>query len=169
MFALKDNAAGLIEGVMYQPLFLYESITNTLVFVIIYFLIPNIKQIKCGVIGSSYFLLYGIIRYSLEPLRYDAFNFTGTYIINGILMAMGLILMIIAQFIAPKKRQKQVIYKFYCYHIRLNYLKFLKLIKSKSFNQYNTIDPDLTNLGFKEKPNFIRNDEQMLYYGPNKN
>lgn len=159
---------GVIAGTMYQPLFLYESMINIFFFVIIYFLIPNIKSVKIGVIGSSYFLIYGVTRFIMEPLRNNAFAFTGTYILNGLLLVSGLIFMIIAQFIAPRHREKRIVYAIWIKYIRMFfYVKFIALFKTNKGQEILNVDPKLEKYGFKDKPSFIRNDEEMLYYGPN--
>ena len=43
-----------------------------------------IPKVKSGTIGMSYFLWYGIVRISLEPLRYQRYTFDNTYIMTGI-------------------------------------------------------------------------------------
>lgn len=166
MFAT-HTANGVVEGLMYQPLFLYESFINIVCFILIYFVVPNIKKIKAGVIGSSYFLIYGVTRFIMEPLRNDAFNFLGTYILNGILLAIGLLLILIAQFIAPKYRNKQIIYRMWIKYIRFAYIKLNIILKTKQGQKILNVDKDLKKYGLAEKPTFIRNEDEMLYYGPN--
>ena len=161
------DGTAVVSGTMYQPLFLYEQMINIPCFFIIYFLIPNIKKIKIGVIGSSYFVIYGITRFAMEPLRNSAFEFTSTYVLNGLLLALGLIFMIIAQFIAPKYRYKNIIYKIWVSYIRLSYLKLLIIFNTKKGIEIKNIDPNLEKYGFDKIPSFTRNRDEMLYYGPN--
>ncbi|MDE5599411.1 MAG: prolipoprotein diacylglyceryl transferase [Ureaplasma sp.] len=95
----KNNSGGLILGALYQPLFLYESFFNIMLFLIIYLFIPFFKEIKAGVISGSYFLGYGIIRMITESMRDNNFKNTETFIMNGILLGAGLIIIIYTQFI----------------------------------------------------------------------
>ncbi len=157
---------GVVNGNIYQPLFLYESMLNILTFSIIYFVLPNIKQIKAGVVGSLYLVDYGIIRFCMEPLRNHAFSFLGTYILNGIMLAAGVILIILAQWVCPRYRKKQLLYHAYCVCMRLPFIKMLVAFKTKRGTEILHIDPELKQFGFNKKPSFERNDEEMLYYGP---
>lgn len=93
---------------IYHPLFLYESFFNVIVFLIIYFGITFIKQIKIGVAASSYFMFYGIIRFVTENARAPQFTFTGTYVINSLLLIGGVLGMILIQFVVPKFRGKYI-------------------------------------------------------------
>ena len=54
--------------------------------------------------GSMYFVAYGIDRFIMESMRFSAFAFKGTYVINGILLAIGIIGIVWAQFLAPRYR-----------------------------------------------------------------
>lgn len=155
---------GLINGSYYEPLFLYESIANIILFSIVYFVVPQIKQIKIGVIGFSYLVIYGIIRFSLEPIRNAVFNFTGTYILNGLLLVFGILGMIFCQFFIYKYRKEKILFKFYCKYLRIIYIKFLKAIKSEKVNKYLDNDYKLTNYGCKKTEDFKRKDTEMLYY-----
>ena len=57
-----------------QPLFLYESILNTIGFVLITFVLRYYwKKRPVGVLGALYFVYYGIVRALLEPLRNPIF------------------------------------------------------------------------------------------------
>jgi phosphatidylglycerol---prolipoprotein diacylglyceryl transferase len=57
-----------------QPLFLYESILNIIGFVLITFILRKYwKKRPIGVLGSLYFVYYGIVRALLEPLRNPLF------------------------------------------------------------------------------------------------
>ena len=53
----------------YQPLFLYESILNLFGWLVITFLLKNIKSLKPGTQASFYFIFYGLIRSSMELFR----------------------------------------------------------------------------------------------------
>ena len=57
-----------------QPLFLYESLLNIVGFVLITFILRKYwKKRPVGVLGSLYFVYYGIVRALLEPLRNPMF------------------------------------------------------------------------------------------------
>jgi phosphatidylglycerol:prolipoprotein diacylglycerol transferase len=45
--------------------------------------IPN-KYLKCGTLFYSYFLYYGVVRMSLEPLRDERYKYVMTYVMTGI-------------------------------------------------------------------------------------
>lgn len=154
---------GLIAGHFYQPLFLYESFVNVLLFIILYFLVPNFKKIKVGVIGSSYFVIYGIIRLSMEPLRYGAYAFKGTYVINILMLLAGLLFMILAQFICPKRRNRRIIFEFYCKLIKKPYLLMMRALKLEKYESL-TDKMIKNNYGYNKEIIFIREKSEFLYY-----
>jgi phosphatidylglycerol:prolipoprotein diacylglycerol transferase len=59
-----------IEGIYYHPTFLYESIWNLIVFVILVILIKKVK--KDGMVFFTYIGLYSIGRFFVEGLRTDS-------------------------------------------------------------------------------------------------
>ena len=95
---------GYEHGTYFQPLFLYESFLNVIVFVVIYGFLAELRQMKAGTIASLYFVSYGIIRFITETLRDAAFKFQATYILNGLLLATGVLMFIYCQWILPKLR-----------------------------------------------------------------
>lgn len=66
----------LIEGTYYHPTFLYESIWNLLVFVILVYIV-NKKKNQHGIVIGSYMVLYSIGRFFIEGLRTDSLMFLG--------------------------------------------------------------------------------------------
>lgn len=62
-----------IEGVMYHPTFLYESVWNILVFVIL-ILLRKYNPIR-GELFLSYFIMYSIGRFFIEGMRTDSLYF----------------------------------------------------------------------------------------------
>lgn len=56
----------------FHPTFLYESIWNIFVFLILFFVIRKIKKIKNGTIFFSYLLLYSAGRFCIEGVRVDS-------------------------------------------------------------------------------------------------
>lgn len=95
-------------GYVFQPLFLYESFMCICAFLLIYLVLTNIYKIRTGVAAGSYFVAYGIIRYLMEPLRNSSFNFSGTYVMNGILLVFGIAWIVYCQWIYPLFRHVYV-------------------------------------------------------------
>lgn len=92
-------------GTYFQPLFLYESFLNIVIFMIIYCFLGELREMKAGTIASLYFVSYGIIRFITESLRHSAFRFTETYVLNGILLFIGVVMFIYCQWIFPRYRK----------------------------------------------------------------
>ncbi len=157
--------SGLVDGQFYQPLFLYEGVLNILCFMILYFWVVNYKEVKIGTIGMSYFWVYGLIRFSMEPLRNIQFRFTATYILNGLLLAAGIIGVIYTQFLGPKYRNKQIIYMIWIKYIRLFFIKIGIKFKFKWALKYELLDKNLKNYGFEKPYDFDRNKHNPIYYG----
>lgn len=100
---------GVSNGEAYfQPLFLYESFLNVVTFTIIYGLLAEFHEMKAGTICCLYFIDYGIIRFIMESLRSSQFRFLATFILNGLLLGIGVILFIYCQWISPLFRDKKV-------------------------------------------------------------
>ncbi len=98
----------LTEGAYYQPLFLYESFLNIMLFISTYLVLASFRQVKIGVLSGTYFLGYGIIRMATETLRNHSFKFTNTYVMNGLLLAVGILLIVYCQFVSPLLRPYKV-------------------------------------------------------------
>ena len=170
----KNNSGGLILGALYQPLFLYESFFNIMLFLIIYLFMPFFKEIKAGVISGSYFLGYGIIRMITESMRDNNFKNTETFIMNGILLGAGLIIIIYSQFINNWLRNYKVWKIFidsnknWVNKIRLNNLNN-KLSKNEiSKNDFNLRIKDIQivekfNLNYI-KQNYKKVESEMCFY-----
>lgn len=60
-----------IKGAYHHPTFLYESLGNIAVFLIIVFVVSRFQKYK-GTQFFSYFIGYGIVRYFVEGLRTDS-------------------------------------------------------------------------------------------------
>lgn len=61
-----------IDGVYYNPTFLYESIWNFIGFFIALYLVKKIDVKNGGIVLSFYLIWYGVIRTWIESLRLDA-------------------------------------------------------------------------------------------------
>lgn len=98
-----------IDGVAYiqvHPTFLYESLWNFGVLLILLFLTFRVRRKFDGMVFLGYLLLYGMGRFWIEGLRTDQLLWPGTHlavsqILSGILVAVSLVLLI-----AGKKYQK---------------------------------------------------------------
>ncbi len=64
-----------IDGIYYQPTFLYESIWNTIGFLIVILVLRRMWRYDYGKLTSFYFIWYGFFRFFLEFLRTDALMF----------------------------------------------------------------------------------------------
>ena len=100
-----DNLGGYV-----QPLFLYEGMINFVGLIFLYVCMEFIPKVKSGTIGMSYFLWYGIVRISLEQLRYHDVNktytFPLTYVMTSIWIGLAAIAILLNQLsIIPKTRK----------------------------------------------------------------
>jgi len=91
----------LIDGVYYQPTFLYESIWNVIVCLLLIYLLT--KTFKRGTVFFSYIGLYSIGRFFIEGLRTDSLMFIGIRVAQLISLA-GIALWIIFLLINFKRK-----------------------------------------------------------------
>ena len=56
----------------FHPTFLYESVLNFLVFLILFFIIRKLKNRMDGIVFAYYLFLYSIVRFFVEALRLDS-------------------------------------------------------------------------------------------------
>lgn len=63
-----------IDGQYYHPTFLYESLWNSLVFLILLWLIRR-KSLPAGIVTMTYLILYSLGRFFVEGLRTDSLMF----------------------------------------------------------------------------------------------
>lgn len=110
---------GGAEYIQVHPAFLYESLWNIGVLLVLLFLTFRFKRKRDGMVFLNYLLLYGIGRFWIEGLRTDQLLLPGTQIpvsqlLSGVLAALTLFLLIIMFVIygrkddeKRKKRQKQ--------------------------------------------------------------
>lgn len=86
----------IIDGQKVHPTFLYESLGDFIIFIVLYNLCKKNRNEK-GTIISLYFILYGILRFFVEGLRTDSLYFLGmrvSQIVSLVLIAIGLIIYI---------------------------------------------------------------------------
>ncbi len=81
-----------IDGVVYTPTFLYESIVCLIAFLIL-LVVRRGKYIKVGTMTASYLIIYGCLRFFIEMSRTDALMLSGfriTQIVSVIMVIFGL-------------------------------------------------------------------------------
>lgn len=61
----------------FHPTFLYESLLNIIVFIILFIMLKKMKNRKDGLIFFSYIILYSIVRIFVEALRLDSVLYIG--------------------------------------------------------------------------------------------
>jgi phosphatidylglycerol:prolipoprotein diacylglycerol transferase len=83
-----------IEGVMYHPTFLYESVWNILVF--IFLLILRRRNPLRGEVFLSYLMAYSVGRFFIEGMRTDSLYVPGTGIRMAQLISIIIVLAVIA-------------------------------------------------------------------------
>ena len=79
----------------YTPAFLYESILNLLLFILLITIHFKFKNIKSGTIFFLYLLLYGIIRIFIEQFRMDSIAFLNQIPIAQVISLVVIILSIL--------------------------------------------------------------------------
>lgn len=95
-----------INGQYYNPTFLYESIWDILVCIILVVILYKVKKGYEGVVISSYMILYSIGRFFIEGLRTDSLMFIGLRMAQLISLA-GIILGIIFIFIIVQRNKNK--------------------------------------------------------------
>lgn len=86
----------------FHPAFLYESILDLLIFLILFFGIKNIKNRRDGMIFFSYLILYSIARILVEQIRIDSvLNIYGIPVAE--LMSFSIILIAIGGLLRIKR------------------------------------------------------------------
>lgn len=87
----------IIDGQKVHPTFLYESIGDFIIFLVLYNLCKKNRNEK-GTIIALYFMLYGILRFFVEGLRTDSLYFLGmrvSQIVSLVLIAIGVAICIL--------------------------------------------------------------------------
>ena len=83
-----------INGIVYHPTFLYESILNLIGLVILLIVRKN-KNLKNGMLVSIYLMWYSLVRFFIESMRTDSlmlFNLKMAQVISIVLFIVGLTL-----------------------------------------------------------------------------
>jgi len=87
----------------FHPAFLYESILDIGLFIILYFIIMPKEKHNAGVISAWYLLLYSIIRFFIEMIRIDCTGYIHGYPVPQVVSA---ILIIVSALFLIFKNQK---------------------------------------------------------------
>ena len=102
-----------INGVYYEPTFLYESIWCIIGFIIL-ILIRKFLNFKTGILTSFYLIWYGIGRFIIEGMRTDSLmlgNLRMAQLISLFMIISGLIIFIVLNFKKNTKRYKEEYYE----------------------------------------------------------
>lgn len=95
------------DNEFFHPTFLYESIANVIIFLLLFFVVRRFAKNKDGVIFFSYLILYSIARFSIEFIRIDSvFNVNSipiAIIVSVIAATTGVLGLILVYF--KEKRQ----------------------------------------------------------------
>lgn len=95
-----------INGLYYQPTFLYESIGCLIGFIIL-LLVRKRKKLILGHLTSIYLIWYGIIRFFIEGLRTDSLlflNLKAAQIVSIIMIIIGIIIIVITSCFSKYKK-----------------------------------------------------------------
>ena len=95
----------MINGTYYHPTFLYESIWDLVVFVLLKFILYKKKQ-QHGIVIGSYMVLYSLGRFFIEGLRTDSLMFFGLRTAQ-IISLIGIIFGVLIIFIAIKNNKNK--------------------------------------------------------------
>jgi phosphatidylglycerol:prolipoprotein diacylglycerol transferase len=84
-----------INNEYFHPTFLYESILNLIIFIVLFVLVKKFKGQTKGQIFFLYFVLYSIVRFFVEGIRIDSvLNISGipvAQIVSAIMFLVGII------------------------------------------------------------------------------
>jgi len=97
-----------INGIYYQPTFLYESLWNLLGLVIILILRHKKALYKQGEIFNQYVIWYGLGRFFIESMRTDSLMLFGVIRVSQ-LLSLLLVLVGLVVFIYRRKQKRTVI------------------------------------------------------------
>ena len=91
----------------YHPAFLYESILNTILFIILLFIFYKCKKIKDGTIFYLYLILYGLIRILTELCRIDSVLYIGHITIAQLISLIIIVIASVNLILLYKKRTSE--------------------------------------------------------------
>lgn len=94
-----------INGQYYHPTFLYESIWDVLVCIVLVIILNKLKKGYEGIVISSYMILYSLGRFFIEGLRTDSLMFMGLRVAQLISLALMILGAIFIIYILKRKRE----------------------------------------------------------------
>lgn len=97
-----------INGQYYHPTFLYESIWDVLVCIVLVIILNKLKKGYEGIVISSYMILYSLGRFFIEGLRTDSLMFMGFRVAE--LISLGLMILGVIFIICILKRKRENIH-----------------------------------------------------------
>ncbi len=153
-----ESSFAMIQGAYYQPLFLYESFLNVVLWIVIYWTLSLCKDVKLGVMTFAYFIIYGIVRTTMESMRAAPFQFESTFVLNGMLLAIGIIGVGLTQWFFPNNRNFKVWYFIYA-NIHYYVIKIQSII-----TRIKVKNPEKKYYGFNKIPTFERELGDKIYY-----
>lgn len=93
---VNNRPAEYVNYELFHPAFLYESILNLIIFIVLIFVLKNTK--KHGVVFALYLILYSLTRFFVEQIRLDsALNIFGVPVaqyVSVFLIILGVLLFI---------------------------------------------------------------------------
>ncbi|MDO5725383.1 MAG: prolipoprotein diacylglyceryl transferase [Tissierellia bacterium] len=95
----------IVDGVKVHPTFLYESIGDIIIFLIIYFYVRKHKKFS-GQMAATYLILYSLIRFFVEGLRTDSLML-GSFRVAQIVSVIGIITGCLIMIYGNKKNKTQ--------------------------------------------------------------
>lgn len=109
-FIINQMSEGIcVAGQTAMPLFLYESLLNTLGFIIITFVLRKFwKSRHKGDLAALYFIFYGVVRAILEPLRESEYIMKILGIRTSVAMSIGFIILGITFMILTRLYDRKV-------------------------------------------------------------
>ena len=102
---LIDRPIELSSFQYFHPTFLYESLINILIFLILFFFVRKISTGKKGIVFCSYLILYSTGRLFIEGIRIDSILDIGTIPIAQIISIILIITGAIGIILINKKQQ----------------------------------------------------------------
>ncbi|UUM19760.1 MULTISPECIES: prolipoprotein diacylglyceryl transferase [unclassified Mycoplasma] len=133
MFISDQYSAKLgLNGAYRYPLFLYEALANLFAYLVIVWIFNLFGLFKPGTHAGMYFLWYGLVRYSMEPLRQEAFslysNVALVFIFFGAFWIIYFQFISKVEYIVTKEKYRYV----YTYKDELKYQKYVAKTSPKA-------------------------------------
>lgn len=96
----------MVNGVKVHPTFLYESLGDFLIFLILIWFRKN-KRKNEGEVLALYFILYSTLRFFVEGLRTDSLYFFGTELRTAQVVSVGLVIIGVLLFVFLRRKGRK--------------------------------------------------------------